>query len=113
MHALCFYKQSPKVELDQTNTSKSIGVMQTFINTHPGSPRIKEATEIIDKCRAKLEAKGITELLNCILTLDSTGLQRFAYNDLLNNYPESQAGDEYKLKSIKSYYKFAKLSEYR
>src|SRR4029077_5382089 len=57
MRAYCFYKQSPKVELDQTNTPKSIGFMQAFISTHPGSERVKEATEIIDKCRAKLEEK--------------------------------------------------------
>ncbi len=48
MRAYTFYKQSPKAELDQTNTIKAIGMMQTFINTHPGSARIKEATEIID-----------------------------------------------------------------
>ena len=57
MHALCFYKQSPKIELDQTNTAKAIGVMQTFISQHPNSSRVKEATEIIDQCRAKLELK--------------------------------------------------------
>ena len=57
MRAYCFYKQSPKVELEQTNTIKSMGMMQTFINTHPSSPRIKEATEIIDKSREKLENK--------------------------------------------------------
>ena len=51
MHAMCFYKQSPKIELEQINTAKAMGVMQTFINTHPGSARIAEATEIIDKCR--------------------------------------------------------------
>ena len=33
MHAYCFYMQSPKVELEQTNTAKAIGMMQTFINT--------------------------------------------------------------------------------
>ena len=59
MHAMCFYKQVPKVDLDQTNTSKSIGVMQTFINTHPGSTRIAEATEIIDRSRARLEEKEL------------------------------------------------------
>jgi outer membrane protein assembly factor BamD len=37
MHAMCFYKQVPKIDLDQTNTGKTIGVMQSFINTHPGS----------------------------------------------------------------------------
>src|SRR4030095_2129978 len=52
MRAYSFYKQSPKPELDQTNTIKTIGMMQSFINTHPGSTRIKEANDIIDICRA-------------------------------------------------------------
>ena len=54
MRAYCFYKMSPKVALDQTNTIKAMGLLQTFINTHPGSPRNKEATELIDICRVKL-----------------------------------------------------------
>jgi len=33
-----------------------------------------------------------------------------AYSNLINNYPESAMGEEYKLKTVKSYYKFAKLS---
>ena len=109
MHSLCFYKQSPKLELDQTNTAKSIGVMQTFINTHSGSPRIQEATEIIDKCRRKLEEKELrgAELYYKIGQYRAAAI---SYNDLLNNYPESGKGDTYKLQSIKAYYKFAKLS---
>jgi outer membrane protein assembly factor BamD len=57
MRAFTFFKQSPKAELDQTNTIKAMGMLQTFINTHPGSSRIKEANEIIDKSRKKLEIK--------------------------------------------------------
>jgi len=57
MHAYCFYLQSPRVELDQINTNKAIGMMQSFIGTHPNSARIKDANEIIAKCRAKLELK--------------------------------------------------------
>ena len=109
MHALCFYKQSPKLELDQSNTAKSIGVMQTFINTHPGSPRLQEATEIIDKCRNKLEEKELrgAELYYKIGQYRAAAI---AYNDLLTSYPESVKGEVYKLQSIKAYYKFAKLS---
>ncbi|UEG48584.1 outer membrane protein assembly factor BamD [Ferruginibacter lapsinanis] len=109
LHALCFYKQSPKLELDQTNTAKSIGVMQTFISTHPNSPRNKEATEIIDKCRAKLELKELraAELYYKVGQYRAAAL---AYTDLLNNYPESLRGDEYKFKTIKAYYQFSKLS---
>jgi outer membrane protein assembly factor BamD len=32
------------------------------------------------------------------------------FTTLLNNYPESQKADEYKLMIIKSYYRFAELS---
>jgi outer membrane protein assembly factor BamD len=71
MHALCFYKQSPKLELEQINTAKTMGIMQTFINTHPGSSRIAEATEIIDK------SKRNCVLQICITKLDSTGQLRF------------------------------------
>ena len=109
MHALCYYKQVPKVELDQTNTTKSIGVMQTFINTHPGSARIKEATDIIDKCRTKLEMKQLrgADLYYKVGQFRAAAL---SYANLLGDYPESVSGDQYKLKSVISYYKYAKLS---
>lgn len=109
MHALCFFKQVPKIELDQTNTQKSIGVMQTFINTHPGSPRIKEATEIIDKSRAKLEAKELRGA-ELYYKLGQFRAAAIAYSNLLANYPESAEGDYYKLRTVIAYYKFAKLS---
>lgn len=109
MHAMCFYKQSPKIELEQTNTAKAMGVMQTFINTHPGSSRIAEATEIIDKCRAKLEQKEL-RAADQYFKISQFRAAAIAYDNLLNSYPESAAADVYKLQAIKSYYKFAQLS---
>ena len=109
LHAYCFYKQSPKVELEQVNSSKAMGMMQTFINTHPGSARIKDATEIIDKCRAKLEQKEY-RAAELYYNLGQFRAAALAFAALLNSYPESAKGDEYKLKTVKSYYKFAKLS---
>lgn len=109
MHALCFYKQVPKVELDQTNTAKSIGVMQTFINTHPGSPRIKEATAIIDKGRVKLESKEL-RAAELYYRVGQYRAAAICYSNLLSDCPESAIGDEYKLKSIQAYFKFATLS---
>jgi outer membrane protein assembly factor BamD len=109
LHAYCFYKQSPKLELEQVNTTKAIGMMQTFINTHPGSARNKEATEIIDKCRIKLEQKEYrsAELYYNLGQYRAAGI---AFSNLINNYPESKSGDEYKLKIVKAYYRFAKMS---
>lgn len=109
MHAYCFYKQSPKLELEQVNTTKTIGMMQTFINTHPGSERNKEATEIIDKCRIKLEQKE-ERSADLYYNLGQYRAAAIAFTNLLNNYPESSKGDFYKLKTIKSWYRFAKLS---
>jgi outer membrane protein assembly factor BamD len=109
MRAYTFYKQSPKAELDQTSTIKTIGMMQTFINTHPGSTKNKEATEIIDQCRAKLELKDFksAKLYYDIGQFRAAGV---AFATLLNGYPESMKADEYKLMIIKSYYRFAEMS---
>ena len=109
MRAYCYYKQSPKLELDQTNTHKTIGLMQTFINSHPGSSRIKEATDIIDKSRAKLEAK---EAKNADLyyNLGQYRAAAIAFANLMNNFPDSDKSDQYKLQVIRSYFEFAVLS---
>ncbi len=109
MHAYCFYKQSPKIELEQVNTVKALNMMQTFINTHAGSLKIKDANAVIDEGRAKLELKEAraAQLYYNLGQFRSSGL---AFNTLLNNYPESIKADTYKYMVVKSYYRFAKLS---
>ncbi len=110
MRAYTFYRQSPKQELDQMNTQKTIGYMQTFINTHPGSTeRIKEATEIIDKCRAKLELKEYKSA-ELYYNLGHYRASAIAFTSLMNDFPDSEKSEEYKLQVIKSYYLFAKNS---
>jgi outer membrane protein assembly factor BamD len=109
MRAYTFYRQSPKQELDQTNTMKSIGLLQTFISSHPGSPRIAEATKIIDQSRAKLEVK---EFRNAELyyNLGHYRAAAIAFSSLMENFPDSQKSDEYKLQVIRSYYLYAQNS---
>lgn len=109
MRAYSFYKKSPKLELEQVDTKKAIAMMQTFINTHPGSSRVKEATEIIDLCRAKLELKDYRSA-QLYYSLSEFKSAAIAFSNLLNSYPESVSGDAYKLMVVKSYYKFAKMS---
>jgi outer membrane protein assembly factor BamD len=109
MRAFTFYKQSPKAELDQTNTTKTIGFMQAFINTHPGSARIKDATDIIDKCRAKLELKDYRSA-QLYYDMSLYKAASITFTTLLNSYPDSEKGDLYKLYVIRSDYQFATLS---
>jgi outer membrane protein assembly factor BamD len=109
MRAYTYYKQSPRPELDQTNTIKAMGMMQTFINTHPGSARNKEASEIIDICRIKLETKD-HKTAQLYFDLGQFRAAAVAYNSLVNNYPDTQKADEYKWMAIKSFYRFAEMS---
>ena len=109
MRAYCFFKQSPKIDLEQVNTLKSLNMMQTFINTHPGSVRIKDANSIIDEGRIKLEQKESRAAL-LYYNLGQYRAGGIAFDNVLNNYPESAKGDYYKLMAVKSYYRFAKLS---
>jgi len=111
MRAFCFYKQSPKYQLDQTNTTKTIGFMQAFIAQHPNSDKVKDATDIIEKCRAKLELKDFENAkLYFNLRETNTAYLKAAsltFNILMNTYPDSQNSDEYKLYIIKSDYLYA------
>jgi len=106
MRAYCFYKQSPKPELDQTNTTKAMGQMQAFINNHPNSARVPQATAIIDEARAKLEIKDFKSA-DLYYNLGFYKAAGIAFNGLIENYPDSKRGDEYKLMVIKSYYLYA------
>ncbi|HEY1871048.1 MAG TPA: outer membrane protein assembly factor BamD [Chitinophagaceae bacterium] len=109
MRAYCFYKQSPKPELDQTNTMKTIGMMQSFINSHPGSARIKDANNIIDICHDKLETKDY-KAAQLYYDIGQFRAAAVSFEEVLNNYPESDKAEDYKLMVIKSYYRFAELS---
>lgn len=109
MRAFCYYKQSPKIELDQTNTTKTIGQMQAFINTHPNSPRNKDATDIIDKSRAKLEGKEYKSA-ELYYNLGYYKAAAIAYATLMEDFPDSDKSDEYKLKVIQAYFKYAEMS---
>ncbi|MEO8721558.1 MAG: outer membrane protein assembly factor BamD [Ginsengibacter sp.] len=109
MHSFTFYKQSPNVQLDQTNTTKSIGMMQSFISSYPNSARVADANSIIAKCRAKLEEKDYlaAKLYYNLQMYQAAGI---VFTNLMNSYPESDKGAEYMLMAVKSYYEFAKLS---
>ncbi|HTJ13809.1 MAG TPA: outer membrane protein assembly factor BamD [Dinghuibacter sp.] len=109
MRAYCYYKQSPKVELDQSNTEKAMGAMQAFINMHPTSPRVKEAGNIIDICRQKLEDKE-EQAAQLYFNIGYFRAAAITFAQVLEDYPDSKKGDFYKLMVVRSDYEFAKIS---
>lgn len=109
MQAMTFYKRSPKPELDQSDTHKAMGIMQSFINTYPNSTYKAEAQTIIDKCRLKLEKK-LYESAKLYYNVEQYQAAGIYFTDLLNSYPESKKGDEYMLLAVKSYFQLAENS---
>ncbi len=109
MRAYCFYKQSPKVELDQTSTAKAVALEQAFINTHPGSERDKEAAKLIDQLHDKQEIKEL-KAAQLYYNLGYYKSAAVAFGTLMDDYPESDRSDNYKLEVIRSYYKYAQMS---
>lgn len=109
MQAMSFYKQSPRPELDQANTNKAIGMMQSFINTYPNSTRVAEANAIITACREKLEEKDYKSA-QLYFDLEQYKAAGITFTNLMNAYPESKHAEDYLLAAIKSYYFYAKMS---
>lgn len=107
--AYSFYKQSPRIELEQVNTIKAMGQLQTFINQHPNSSKIQLASETIDLAREKLEVKDY-RAAKLFFDIGHFRAASLAFAEITNNYPESKKGDEYFNMVVKSNYKFAKLS---
>lgn len=107
--AYCYYKLSPKVPLDQTNTSKAIAAMQTFINSYPQSEKAAEANVVIELLRKKLEQKeyNAAELYYNLGHYKSAGV---SFKSLMRSYPDSEKSDNYKYMAIKSYYLYARNS---
>ncbi len=107
MEGFCLYKNSPKVELDQSSTLKAISTLQVFISTYANDSHVADAKKLIEDCNQKLEEK---EYLAAQLYYD-LGYYKSAhiYFDLLmSDYPNSAKAEEYMYKTVLSNYQYAK-----
>lgn len=108
-YAISLYKLSPGYSKDQSSTYKAIEALQSYINTHPGSPNLTLANNYIDIGRAKIEKKDAKAAL-LYFNMGEYKSATVAYKSVIQNYPESKLQDQYQLMLIKAYYKFASMS---
>ena len=106
MYAQCLVKMSPKSSLDQTNTLKAMEALQSFINTHPKSKRLAEANGYMDELRSKLEKKD-ADAAKLYFNIGQYHAAAVAYENILNQYPESDRSDYYQFMVVKSLYEYA------
>ncbi|MBU3675945.1 MAG: outer membrane protein assembly factor BamD [Chitinophagaceae bacterium] len=106
LNSLCLFKMSPNYQLDQSNTVKSIGEMQEFINMHPDSKQLTQANAMIDQSREKLEQKDrySAELYFKIKQYKAATI---AFENVIRKYPDSKFSDYYHFMIVKAYFPYA------
>jgi outer membrane protein assembly factor BamD len=109
--AYCYYLDSPKYSLDQSNTKEAIKEMQKFINTFPSSEKLGEANGIIQELILKLERKEF-EIAVQYMKLEDYQAADIAFGNFLNDYPGSKYREEAYFLKFKSLYLYAKNSFY-
>ena len=109
MSAYCFYLESPVFSLDQENTIKAIESLQLFINLHPKSERVAEASKLISNLRDKLEIKSYA---NARLFLDIGDYKSavIAFRNSASDFPDTKFAEEMEFLTIKAQALYAKAS---
>ncbi|TFH21993.1 MAG: outer membrane protein assembly factor BamD [Bacteroidia bacterium] len=109
MVAYCYYKQSPRAELDQETTFKTITAMQMFLSRHPTSDKVSECMTIVTEMRDKLVEKSFisAKLYYDLGYYDSAIL---ALRNSLMEYPETGHREELMFLILRSSYLLADRS---
>lgn len=106
MGALCQVNSSPTSSLDQSSTYKAIDELQIFLNRYPNSDRKDTCNVIIDDLRDKLETKAYD---NAILyyRMEDYQAASVAFENMLNDYPDTDYREELLFLDVKSKYNLA------
>ena len=109
MYAYCYYLESPRYSLDQTDTKNAIKELQSFINKYPDSKRKVECNELITTLRRKLERKYY-EIAKQYYFLDDYKAAVVSFENILKEYPDSKFREEAMYLIIKANYVHATKS---
>ncbi|HEY9167389.1 MAG TPA: outer membrane protein assembly factor BamD [Candidatus Kryptonia bacterium] len=98
--AKCYEQQSPRVELDQDNTSKAIDAFQSFIDYYPTSPLVSEAEKEIMNLRNKLAEKDYA-IAQQYQILGYYKAATVYYDEILDQYHDSGIADKASIEKVK------------
>ena len=101
--------QSPKWELDQTNTYKALESYQQFVNEYPESARVDTVNEQMRSLRKKLERKALAAADLYYKTRNFKAAAT-AFGNLLKDYPDIDDNERIQFMVVKSTYEFARNS---
>ncbi len=99
--AKSYYYLSPRYSLDQTETTKALEKLQSYINTYPESEKLKEANTLVAELRDKKERKAF-EIAKQFHHRRDYKVAISAFDNYLVDYPGSTYREKvlyYKLES--------------
>jgi len=111
MAAYSNYELSPNAKLDQSYSQKAIEDFQLFINTYPDSKRVEEANQLISDMRKKMEIKAYNEG-ELYLDIKQYEAAMVSFENMLQDYPDSELAEKARYKSIVAAYELAQNSIY-
>lgn len=109
MYAYCYYLESPRYSLDQSETKNAIKELQFFINKYPESKRKQECNELIAKLRSKLERKYY-EISKQYYFLEDYKAAVVSFENVLVDFPDTKYREELMYLAIKANYIYASKS---
>lgn len=109
MAAYCYYKLSPKPSLEQTYTAKAIEYFQLFVNAFPNSEKVKEANQIMEKIRLKLETKAFLSA-ELYFKVKSYKAAAAAFENILEDFPDTRRQENLRYLILKSFFLLAENS---
>lgn len=109
MTAFCYYKISPRPELDQSYTVQSIQAFQKFVIKHPRSSKRQQALDYISELREKLVEKSFISA-RLYYDLEDYKASLVALSNGLLEYPDSKYREDMMFMVVKSSFKYAENS---
>jgi len=109
MGAYCYYMQSPRPSLDQTNSVQAIQAFQLYLIKYSDSKRAKEVGGYMDELMNKLVEKSYMSA-KLYYDLEDYKASIVALNNSLFKYPETKYREELMFMIVKSSYMLASNS---
>lgn len=104
--AYCFYIDSPRFSLDQSNSISAINEFQMFVTLYPQSKYLPECNSYLDKLREKLEKKAY-ENAKLYYNIGEYKASVFAFKNMLKDFPDNKYREEINYLIIKASYLLA------
>lgn len=106
MYAYCFYKSSPRADLDQDNTQAAIAAFAEFLSRYPNTKKSAEVNKIMFELRDKLIEKSYLSS-KLYFKIGDYKAAIVALKGSLREYPNSKYREEQVFLVLKSSYLLA------